>query len=221
MQHKVTAIIPARKGSKRSPGKNIRLLVGKPLIAWSIEQALDARSVSQVVVTSDDDAVLEIASSYKSVIALRRPDHLASDSATSADVVLHALNEIECKNNYAVLLQPTSPLRLAEDIDSAMSLMIASGQATCVSASPLEKPPHFYYGKISGVREYFDKYEEVLCLNGAVYAFSVKHFIETKQFTDDNTVVYSMPCERSVDIDTDGDFALAEFRMGVKNVSNG
>ena len=116
--HRLIAIIPARAGSKRLPYKNKRMFHGKPLIAWTIEQAKACRSVDNILVTTDDDEVVDIAKQYDCLIR-RRPDELCQDDSTSADVVLDATIHAPVAAMFSdfVLLQPTSPLRIPADIE--------------------------------------------------------------------------------------------------------
>jgi len=115
------AIIPARGGSKRLPRKNLLDLCGKPLIAWSIEAALKSKYISKVIVSSDEEEILNIAKEYKADF-IKRPDELASDTATTFDALKHTLENVE-KYDYVVLLQPTSPLRDEKHIDEAIELL--------------------------------------------------------------------------------------------------
>ena len=126
---RVIAIIPARGGSKGLPGKNIRPLCGKPLIAWSIERALQSHYVDAVVVTTDSHEIADVALRYGAEVPFLRPAHLASDTASSVDTVLHALNHyrdtLGKTFDYVVLLEPTSPLREVGDIDSMLDKLLA------------------------------------------------------------------------------------------------
>jgi len=126
---RVIAIIPARGGSKGLPGKNIRPLCGKPLIAWSIERALQSHYVDAVVVTTDNQEIADVALRYGAEVPFLRPAHLASDTATSVDTVLHALDHyrdtLGKTFDYVVLLEPTSPLREVGDIDSMLDKLLA------------------------------------------------------------------------------------------------
>lgn len=125
---RVIAIIPARGGSKGLPGKNIRLLCGKPLIAWSIERALQSHYVDAVVVTTDSQEIADVALRYGAEVPFLRPAHLASDTASSVDTVLHALDHyrdtLGKTFDYVVLLEPTSPLREVGDIDSMLDKLL-------------------------------------------------------------------------------------------------
>lgn len=126
---RVIAIIPARGGSKGLPGKNIRPLCGKPLIAWSIERALQSHYVDAVVVTTDSEEIADVALRYGAEVPFLRPAHLASDTASSVDTVLHALDHyrdtLGKTFDYVVLLEPTSPLREVGDIDSMLDKLLA------------------------------------------------------------------------------------------------
>ena len=126
---RIIAIIPARGGSKGLPGKNIRQLCGKPLIAWSVERALQSRYVDAVVVTTDSHEIAGIARGHGAAVPFLRPAHLASDMASSVDTVLHALDYyrkmLEQTFDYVVLLEPTSPLREPDDIDNMLDKLLA------------------------------------------------------------------------------------------------
>lgn len=127
---RVIAIIPARGGSKGLPGKNIRPLCGKPLIAWSIERARQSRHIDTVVVTTDSQDIADVALGCGAEVPFLRPAHLASDTASSVDTVLHTLDyyrDILGKTfDYVVLLEPTSPLREAGDIDGMLNKLLAN-----------------------------------------------------------------------------------------------
>ena len=121
----VIAIIPARGGSKGLPGKNIRLLCGKPLIAWTIQKALTAKYLDMVMVTTDSREIADAARQFEASVPFMRPDHLATDRATTIDVIRHALDHFRARAgrefDYTVLLEPTSPLREDDDIDRMLA----------------------------------------------------------------------------------------------------
>jgi len=121
-------IIPARGGSKGLPGKNIKELCGKPLIAWSIEAGLKSKYLDEVMVTTDDDRIASVAREYGANVPFLRPDFLANDTATSFDVVKHTIEfyeeELSRKFDYIILLEPTSPLREVSDIDNMIEALI-------------------------------------------------------------------------------------------------
>lgn len=117
------AIIPARGGSKGVPRKNIRNLAGKPLIAWTIEEAKKSKYINRVILSSDDNEIIEIAKNYNCEVPFVRPKNIAEDNTPGIDPVLHAIKQ--CPGyDYVVLLQPTSPLRTVEDIDGCIRYML-------------------------------------------------------------------------------------------------
>ena len=133
------AIIPARGGSKRLPRKNILDLCGKPLISWSIEAALKSKYISKVVVSSDDEEILNISSNFGADI-IKRPYELANDTATTFDAIKHTINNLE-KYDYIVLLQPTSPLRNEKHIDEAIELLEEKQADGIVSVCEMDHSP--------------------------------------------------------------------------------
>lgn len=218
------AIITARGGSKRLPGKNLLPLRGKPLIAWSILAAQEAPSVGAIHVTTDSPAIrslsLELGASCP---ALRSPE-LATDTATSAAVVHDVLDRLEQElGAYAglVLLQPTSPLRQAQDIEAAIALYRQGGAQAVVSVCEAECPAP-WVGQLSDdgmlddfVRpEFKGKRSQDLGrwyrFNGAVYVIGFGAFRAENGFMPKGTRAYVMPRHRSVDIDTVMDFRIAE-----------
>ena len=219
----VLAIITARGGSKGLPRKNLLLLSGRPLIGWSIAAALAAESVGRVVVSTDDPEIAEVARAEGAEVPFLRPAELASDTASSLDVVRHALTE--CPGlDYFVLLQPTSPLRQSSDIDGAWQRMRTAGAETCVSVCETAESPWLMYlqaddGRLSrllpepakGLRR--QDLPLTYRLNGAIYLGQRERFLATGRLLDENTVAHVMPPERSVDIDTKADFDLAESLM--------
>ena len=125
-QQRLLAIIPARGGSKRLPGKNIMDLAGKPLIAWTIEAALNSKYIDRVVVSTDDQEISNVSIKYGVEVPFLRPKSLATDDASSIDTIINVLGEIKIIDQhyeYIVLLQPTSPLRTEIDIDKAIELL--------------------------------------------------------------------------------------------------
>lgn len=133
------AIIPARGGSKGIPGKNTKLIAGKPLIAWSIEQAREAGAVDRVIVTTDDEGIAEVARAFGADTPFLRPAELASDTAATEPSLLHALDWLNEHEQYepdlVTLLQPTSPVRGAESIDRAVAQMQAEQADSLVSVA--------------------------------------------------------------------------------------
>lgn len=214
--HKVLALITARGGSKGLPRKNVLLAGGKPLVAWTVQAALESQFVDRVVLSSDDDEIMVAAEAAGCEVPFRRPSHLATDEASSMDVVKHALQELP-DYDYLVLLQPTSPLRTNEDIDTAFQLMLSKNAPACVSVSEVEQSPYWMYqltneNKLVNILEPLEVLSRrqdlpaVYTLNGAIYIAKVEWLMKTEKFVDTETIAYRMPKNRSLDIDDINDF---------------
>lgn len=224
---KVLALITARVGSKGLPGKNIRPLAGKPLIAWTIAAAKASRLVDRTVLSTDDDAIAAVAAAAGCEAPFRRPAELAGDETPSEPVALDALARLNEKFDYLVLLQPTSPLRLAEDIDGAIALCHAKKARLCVSVVESAKPPFWSCamdedGRLrrllpAGGAARRQDLPRTFAPNGAVFVARVDGFGLTPGFRFDDAIGYVMPPERSVDIDTLLDFRLAELLLAESN----
>jgi CMP-N,N'-diacetyllegionaminic acid synthase len=228
----VLGIIPARGGSKGLPGKNIRPFCGKPLIAWTIEAAQASRRLDRVVLSSDDPEIIRVAKEYGCETPFIRPDHLGEDGSLAIDVVLHAIEQLP-DYNMVVLLQPTSPLRQAADIDACIDQYIATKSKTCVSVTLCQKDPHWMFYRSNAGKLQAVMHDERLAtsrrqdwppsfvLNGAVYVAD-KDFLKTyRKFLDQDTTSYVMPIERSIDIDSLFDFEMAEFIQKRKTGDHG
>lgn len=224
----VLAVIGARGGSKTLPGKNVALLGGKPLIAWTIEAALGATSVSRVVVTTDDDAIAKAARDFGADVPFRRPPELALDETPGNEAVIHAVQWLREHQGYVpdivVSLQPTSPARTAADIDAALAQMAATGADSVVSVTPAD--PHPYWAKCLDADGWMrdlipmkpaivrrQELPPVFSLNGAIYAARLGVLLSTRSWYTDRTSAYVMPAERSFDIDTAMDFKFAQLVM--------
>lgn len=219
MRRDTIAIVTARGGSKGLPGKNLRQLGGRPLIAWSVDAGLGSARVTRVVVTSDDEAILACAEACGAV-ALRRPEALARDDTPSAPVVRHALEVLDANEAVVLLLQPTSPLRTAQDVDAALALREAAGAEAVISVFEPEHSPWkaFYVAEDGGLRGMVDdsapfrprqSFPRAAMPNGAIYACGRDHFVRTGALFAPRTVPYFMDAARSVDIDTAEDLARA------------
>ena len=182
---KVLGMIPARGGSKRVPGKNIRLLAGRPLLAWTILEAMKSAWLDDVIVSSENAEILDVAQQYGAGV-IHRPLELARDESPMYGVILHALAMIPA--DYICLLQPTSPLRAVEDIDGCI---IACGdEKACVSATEGTDVP-----------------------NGAVYVGREDWLRGGGNFDTPGLLKYFMPQERSLDINIPEEFEEAERLM--------
>lgn len=217
------AIIPARGGSKRLPRKNTLPLLDKPLIGWSIEAALSSKNINRVVVSSDCADTLTVSKQYGAE-TLKRPDALASDTATMMDVLNHALTHYS-DYEYTVLLQPTSPLRNAQHIDSAINLLFEKKADAIISVCDVDHHPWWCNtipenGDISSFikKDIQNRRSQDLPvyyrLNGAIYICKTQRLIQEQSLMlKDNIYAYKMPRHFSVDIDVENDFLYAQFLL--------
>tara|TARA_R110001606_G_C15397377_1_gene652373 strand:+ start:5776 stop:6495 length:720 start_codon:yes stop_codon:yes gene_type:complete len=217
----VLGLITARGGSKSVPGKNIRPLAGKPLIVWTIEAALASGRIDRLILSTDSVEIAEVAKAAGCEVPFMRPAALATDSATSNDVIRHALETIDSTHDRVVLLQPTSPLRNPQDINGCLDAQAASGGPFAVSVCVADPPPEYIFRvgadqrlspvvqgpKASRRQDLSASY----ALNGAVYAFERTWFFATGGLQVSDAVPYIMPADRSIDIDTEMDFMFAEM----------
>lgn len=224
----VLGIITARSGSKRLPQKNIKLLKGKPLIAWTIEAGLTSKCIDRLILSTDDPEVAKIALEYGCDVPFLRPPELATDEASSIDVVRHALAQV-LGFTHIILLQPTSPLRRAPHIDEAFQLMCANNSSSCVSMRKTMESPYWMYtiredGFIDSVTSNLTNIRKqelptTYIPNGAIFISRKDSFLCKNTFYGENTTPYLMSFEDSVDIDTIEDFKLAESLIS-ENISN-
>jgi CMP-N,N'-diacetyllegionaminic acid synthase len=218
----VIAVIPARRGSKGLPLKNLRPLNGLPLVAHSIRTALAATLVDRVVVSTEDDEIAGIAAAHGAVV-VKRPSELASDTATNNGVVRHVLTVLPGRFATLVLLQPTSPLRAAADIDACIEPVRSGAARSAMTITAVDHHPGKTVVVTNDMVEPFtndadmearrQSMREVYRQNGAVYAVGVDDFLNEDRF-------YLRPCrgiivprERSIDIDDEIDLALAELML--------
>ena len=223
----VLAVITARGGSQGLPRKNVLPFRGTPLIAWTIEAAKASRLVDRVIVSSDDAEIIETATRFGCEAPFVRASALAGPEAASIDVVLDALDRTP-GHQVVLLLQPTSPLRTAQDIDGALEEMGETGARSVVSVRPSQDHPWLTFGKDGQGRltPYAEApggrslrrqdLPEAWILNGAIYAAEVDWLRRERTFTrPGETALWPMPAERSIDIDTLEDFRLAESAAGL------
>lgn len=230
MKPKVLALIPARGGSKGLPRKNILDVGGKPLIAWTIDAALKSKFIDHVILSSDDEEIMQAAKDYGCAVPFRRPDYLAGDTASSIDVVIHALDQIS-GFDYVILLQPTSPLRSAADIDEAFTQMLSVNAHSCVSICEADQSPYWMYiikdgQKIDPVLPRLtcasrrQDLPTVYVLNGAIYIANINWLRINKNFINADTVGYLMSKKSSLDIDTAEDFEIFRASVSVRSQSS-
>lgn len=221
----ILAIIPARGGSKRLPGKNIKILAGKPLIAYAITAAKKSKLVNRVIVSTDDKEIAKIAKKYGGEIPFMRPARLATDRAKTISALLHAVKFMEKEEktvfDIIVLLQLTTPFTTSEDIDSAINTLLKTKTKSCVSVCPVSERPEWMYSLKGNRAKPFINFKKqayashflpkAYCLNGAVYAIFRDTLIKEKKIFDNTSIsAILMPRERSCDIDEPLDFEIAK-----------
>jgi N-acylneuraminate cytidylyltransferase/CMP-N,N'-diacetyllegionaminic acid synthase len=222
------AIIPARGGSKGLPGKNTKILHGKPLIAYTIESALKSKHISEVIVSTDDPEIYKVALEFGAKKTFLRPKALAEDNSLAIDNYLYTINKLNsefgmCISEF-VVLQPTSPMRDAEEIDSAIELFWDKDADSVVSYT-IESHPitwHKYIntdGTFSNIFENNTKNRQAnkpsFYPNGAIFVFRFE-LLESGNYYSNNSYAYVMDADKSIDIDTSQDFEYAEFLMRKK-----
>lgn len=220
---RVLGLIPARGGSKGVPEKNIRVVGGKPLLAWTIEAAQASKVIDRVILSSDDSKIISVAEKYHCDVPFIRQPQLAEDTTPTIDVVLDALNRCPFYE-WVALLQPTSPLRTSQDIDSAIERCVALNAPSCVSVCLAQESPFWMFTMNQG--KHLDALlpnqattrrqdlPPVYSLNGAIYVANAEWLRRERKFLASETVAYEMPIERSLDIDTESDFLQLQFLLG-------
>ena len=226
---KSVCTICARGGSKGVVGKNARELLGKPLLAWTIEQARQTRLFEVIAFSSDADPLLEAALNAGADIAVRRPDVMATDTAPKLPAIRHCLEQVIVRTggtpDILVDLDVTSPLRLPSDITGAVELLRKSGARNVITGAPARRSPYFNLVEtradgtvgLSKVAEppIVRRQDAPRCfdMNASIYAWRVAPFLESPAVFYPDTRLFEMPEERSVDIDSDLDFTLVELLL--------
>lgn len=230
---RVLGLVTARGGSKGLPGKNIKMLCGKPLIAWTIDAARAAKSLDAVVVSTDSEEIAAVARAHGAEVPFLRPPELASDGASSVDVVEHAVKHLAAAGrpfDLLVLLEPTSPLREASDIDAALAQMIEAKADAIVSVCRAETVhPAFMFkqgnlgrlesalpGGFKVVRR--QDLEPMFFLEGTIYASRIETLLATRTFCQTNALGYEVPKWKSPEIDDLVDFMHVEAIMRHRGV---
>lgn len=226
---KVLAVIPARGGSKRLPRKNVMMLNGHPMLAYSIMAAKKSKRLTDWLVSTEDDEVAEIASKYGAATPFKRPDHLAADNIRNIDVVLHALKFMEDKKNITydiiVLLQPTAPVRDSAHIDKAVELLWASNLPTLAAVKgPYQKRDPILKridaeGRLVPYSSDpdLDPREPFYIYNATLYAVKRDYFLAEKSFVSNEQVPLVMDKFYSADVDDMGDFMVADAYLKYLN----
>lgn len=223
---RILGLVPARGGSKGVPRKNIKELCGKPLIAWTLREANRSCYLDECVVSTDDSEIASVVKNLGSdceADVLMRPVELAKDDTPSIEVVLHAMREYP-NFDCLVLLQPTSPMRVADDIDACIECCFDSVAQSCVSVTTPEESPYWMYEidergilvpLLNSANTVLRRQDapSTYVLNGAVYASTYQSIRENRSLVTAETRAYIMPQDRSGDIDTIRDFEYMRLAM--------
>ena len=228
----ILGLITARGRSKGIPHKNVAILAGRPLIAWTIEAALRSQKLSRVIVSTDDQEIAKVAKEWGAEVPFIRPAELAGDRSSHIAVVVHAVRWLESHQDahpdYLMLLQPTSPFRSSSDIDAAIEIALKTGADAVVSVCPTRDHPYLSKRITPDGRllDFVPKPQGYLArqilppahsLNGAIYLVRCSILLEKKTWYTDRTFAYIMTPERSLDIDTPWDLYLADLILGDKS----
>ena len=210
----VNVLITARSGSKRLPNKNLKVLCGKPLIAWTIEAARNSRFIREIYVSTDSEEIAEISTKYGASVPRLRNKSLSMDNTKSVDT---ALDFIEYFNNFndgeMLLMQPTSPLRLSTHIDNFMSIVRKKVSRQCVAVRDITK-----YFILAG--EKIEKDKRIYVPNGSMYYTKIEELKKQNKFYSKNSDIFVMNDFYSIDIDTQVDWDIAEACLSkyLKNI---
>jgi N-acylneuraminate cytidylyltransferase/CMP-N,N'-diacetyllegionaminic acid synthase len=223
---KILAIIPARGGSVGIPKKNIKLLSGKPLIYWTLNEVKKSNFIDRIIVSTDNQAIANIASQCGAEVPFLRPKALSTSKAKMIDVVLHVLKWLNSRGDLydlVILLQPTSPLRSSFDLDESVKLFFSRKSIkSVISVCQIDHPVQ-WMGRLSknnnmkdfvgrkGVKLNRQDLPVFYRINGAIYLVDIDYLLKNKSFLSRQSYAYVMPRERSVDIDDYFDFEFADF----------
>jgi len=227
---RVISVVPARGGSKSVPGKNIRLLGGKPLLAWSIDVAREVSEIDRVIVSTDDEQIGAVGRSHGAEV-YARPPHLATDEALVIDALKDLLATLQAEGETAgwmVLLEPTCPQRTAGDVRECLQLIARGGYDSAATFRDAELNPHRAWRLVDGAPEPFipgaipwlprQQLPKAYQLNGAVYVFRTSMLAqESRSLLVGRPGAVMMPRERSQDIDDSVDFAIVEALLKLTN----
>src|SRR4030042_144594 len=226
---RILAIIPARGGSKRLPGKNIKILCGKPLIGWTIEQAKSSKYIDDIFVSTDYRSIADIAEQFGIKVPFLRPEELSKDSSSSMDVVEHVLKVYKRSNqlfDFIILLEPTSPLRKKGDIDSAIEILFDNQEADGIISLGeihLEHPMIVKrINKIGRLVPYFKDIKKIYQRQqadkayfpyGVIYMVKTTVFEEKKAFYTENVIPFLIERWQNYEIDDQIDFEIIEVLL--------
>ena len=229
MSCEVLGLVVGRSGSKGIPGKNTQLLAGRPMVDYTFLAARSSLRLSRTIVSSDDRALIARAKAFGIEVPFVRPSRLATDESPIIDTALHAIQwlreQANYRPNYVMLLQPTSPLRTAEDIDRAIELACQRKANAVVGVTPSSNHPHwtkridpdgYVVPFIAGPETSAYMRQQLppaYKLNGALFMVRSKVLAEKKTWCPEEAVAYVMPSERSLDIDSPWDLRFADFLL--------
>jgi len=224
------AFIPARGGSKELKNKNIKLFAGKPLIYYTIKEALKSKFISKVLVLTDSIKIAKISKKYGAIVPFLRPKYLATDTSLAADTYLYYLKKLNLRKIYKdfIVLQPTSPLRSSKEIDKAINYYLKVQPNSMISVSKSKFPLEWIKsvnlkGKLSFLKNlYYNKsslnrqaYQDIYLPNGSIYIIKINKFLKFKKYYySNNTLAFIMDEKFSInynDIDNNFHFKLAEL----------
>lgn len=223
----ILAIIPARGGSKGLPGKNIKLLNGKPLIGYTIEEAKKSKYITRLILSTDCVEIAKVGLQFGIENPFMRPLELATDTSLAIDNYEYTLKRMKEEFGFSadvlVVLQPTSPLRTVEDIDNAIDIFLEKNADSVIGICETHHPINWTrrLDEKGRIRNYlteeigYNRQEsKVLYVpNGAVFVFNTNLLLEHKKYYFENTYPYIMSKEKSLDIDDQFDFDLVEIIM--------
>lgn len=221
--------ICARGGSKGVPGKNIRMVAGKPLIAHSITQALRTGLFETIAVSSDSEEILNVAGEYGAQVLIQRPSELAKDTSAKLPVIKHCLLEAEKISNLqydtVVDLDCTSPLRTAQDIRESVAMYESSSATNLITGMKARRSPYFNlveltdsgHVRLAGVLEkpILRRQDAPICydMNASIYIWHRQTLLDSSAVINEKTIIYEMPEERSIDIDSAFDFEIVSYLL--------
>jgi CMP-N,N'-diacetyllegionaminic acid synthase len=225
--NKILCIIPARSGSKGIPEKNIKLLCGKPLIAYSIEQALKTDLIDRTIVSTDDEKIAKISRNFGAETPFIRPARLATDESSTLDVLLHSIDWF--KNNEGLhydiilLLHANTPLRNKNDIRKCVEILVDQNADNVFSVAPARNNPYFNMVEVDeknkvrlikdGNFQNRQSAPSVYDMNSSIYTWWADILVQNKSIYLPKTRIHIMPRERSIDIDENIDFRIAQMIM--------
>ncbi len=231
----ILGIIIARKGSKGIKNKNLRIFCKKPLVYWTISEAKKSRYLDEILLSTDSKKIAQIGKKNKISVPFLRPSRLSNDKAKAIDVAIHALNFLKRKGKlfkYIVLLEPTSPLRDASDIDKSIKKILKFKGKSLISVSKCKAShPNFQFRKFNQIikpinnkkllRSSRQELKDVFFIDGTIYISKVNHLYKNRAFYSNRTIFFEVPKWKSIEIDDHVDLTIAEnLRRNINKLKN-